>query len=433
MEVTVHPSTLCGTVTVPGSKSHAIRAVRLASLADGVSSIHRPPACRDVQAAARAARALGAEVDCSRPDEWRLAGAGGLPVPGDTAVDAGNSGTTLFMATALAGLRAGGTCVFDGDAQTRRRSVRSLASAMRRLGAAVEPLAGAPSSGSGVFCPYRVTGRLRGGEARLDGVVSQPVSALMMACPLAENGTTLAVDRPRERPYLEMTLGWMARLGVSMENAPDWSFLRIPGGQRWQSFTYRVPGDWSAAAFPLVAGAFSDGPVSVAGLGDGDGQGDRALLPMLEAMGARIGRETAETVRVRAGSSMRGGSFDLSDTPDLLPAMAVAGALAGGFTRLGNAANARRKETDRVAVMARELSALGAKARTTPDGLLIQGGRLAGGSACGHGDHRVIMALAVAGLHAESPVRIGSAEGVEASFPEFWDSLRSLGARLTID
>jgi 3-phosphoshikimate 1-carboxyvinyltransferase len=286
---------------------------------------------------------------------------------------------------------------------------------------------------------------------------SQYLSALLLAAPLAPAGTVTEIDVPllNEKPYIGLTLSYLDALGIPWEGAADYSFFRIPGGAVYRPLNGPVSGDFSSAAFPGAAAAVGGlalggltgggltggglpvggltgredgrgGPVTLLGLDPQDPQGDKAVFDMLAAMGCEAAWEQGEAgwrLRVERPGPLRGGTFDLNATPDLLPVMAVLGAYAQGETALVNAAHARIKETDRIAVMARELGKLGASCRERPDGLLIRGGGLRGGTVDGHGDHRVVMALAVAALGASGPVEIAGAESAAVTYPGFMELL----------
>ncbi len=202
----------------------------------------------------------------------------------------------------------------------------------------------------------------------------------------------------------------------------------MPGGQRYRAFDRPVPGDFSSATFFLVAAAITGSEITLVGLDRSDTQGDKVVLDYLAAMGAAI-EWLPEGVRIRGGE-LRGGEFDLNATPDALPAMAVAACFAEGETRLVNVPQARIKETDRIAVMARELAKMGGRVVELPDGLVVQGGGLRGAVVDGHGDHRVVMALAVAGLAAPGRTEVTTAEAAAVTFPNFVDLMRSLEARI---
>jgi 3-phosphoshikimate 1-carboxyvinyltransferase len=189
-----------------------------------------------------------------------------------------------------------------------------------------------------------------------------------------------------------------------------------------------VPGDFSSATFFLVAGALGGNDVTLTGLDMNDTQGDKAVVDMLKAMGARI--DIGEDAIRVAGGELVGGEFDLNATPDALPAMAVAGCFARGTTRLVNVPQARLKETDRIAVMHQALSTLGGKVTELPDGLVIEHSELKGGNVHGHADHRVVMALAVAATACKKATTIDTAETAAVTFPNFTELMTSLGAKL---
>ncbi len=416
MELRCRPSTIAGVVDIPGSKSHTIRAVAIAALAEGVSHIRRPLVSADTEAAVRVYRSLGAAIEIG--EVWTVQGVGCRVQTPDNVVDVGNSGTTLYIALASACLGTGYT-VFTGDEQIRRRSAGPLLQALETLGAM------AFSTRDNGCAPLVVRGPLQGGQVCIECPTSQYLTSLLLNCPLALGDTQIEVPLLNERPYVQMTLDWLDQQGVCYE-AEGLQRFRIPGRQRYTAFDRTIPADFSSATFFLCAAALGPAEVLVRGVDMTDSQGDKAVVHMLRAMGADI-TEGPEGLRVR-GKGLHGADLDLNATPDALPALAVVAALAEGETRLGNVPQARLKETDRLAVMAQELRNLGADVTELDDGLVIRGGRLKGGRADGHGDHRVVMALAVAGLYADSPLTISTAEAIGVTFPTFVELMTGLGA-----
>jgi 3-phosphoshikimate 1-carboxyvinyltransferase len=224
-----------------------------------------------------------------------------------------------------------------------------------------------------------------------------------------------------------MTLDWLKSQGIKFENL-DYKLFKITGGQEYKPFTREIPADFSSATFFLVAAAVTGGDVTLNGLDMNDTQGDKAVVEMLKKMGANI--EIGEnSIRVNGGK-LTGAELDLNATPDALPAMAVAGCFAKGETRLVNVPQAREKETDRIAVMCKELKKLGADIEEMPDGLIIRESVLKGGDARGYDDHRVVMSLAVAGLCSEKPIKIDTAESAGITFPNFTELMNSIGAAM---
>ncbi len=466
-----------GRISIPASKSHTIRALLIAAFAHGESRLRRPLISRDATSARAAVESLGARVRTDGED-WVVQGIGGLPRASGQTIDVGNSGTTLYLASAMAAL-ATGPVSFDGDAQIRRRSAAPLLDALAALGATV-------TSSSGGYAPFTVTGPLKPGPLTVDCPVSQYLSALLLAAPLIslpgagqsaasagetsspissnipDNGpqspissnipdsgsrspvdetvssltapgvTQINVRTLNEAPYVGITLDWLDSQGIRYER-DGWKRFTVPAGQRYKSFDRVVPADWSSATFFLVAAAITEGTLTLDGVDSNDSQGDKAVADMLETMGCRL--EKFDGGITIEGRPLKGAVLDLNATPDALPAMAVAACYADGETRLVNVPQARLKETDRIAVMASQLRSLGAEIDELPDGLVIHGHRpsprtcdkpsLRGALVDGHDDHRVVMALAVAALGCCGRMEIRGAEAADVTFPGFFRLLKA--------
>ncbi len=421
MKLVVERSALSGSARIPGSKSHTIRAAVIASLADGVSTIREPLDSLDTLACVRVCRGLGAQIQAeARTANWTVTGTGGKLAPPEDVLDVGNSGTTLYVTLSTAALGRGWS-VFTGDEQTRRRPAGPLLEALRALGAE------AFSTRGNGLAPIVIRGPLRGGHASIECPTSQYLTSLLLNCPLAEGDAVIDVPLLNEQPYVEMTLSWLDRQGIRYEREGFRRF-RVPGRQSYKPFDLAIPADFSSATFFLCAAAITGSEVTLLGLDRNDSQGDKAVLDYLAAMGAGV-EWLPDGVRVRGGQ-LRGGEFDLNATPDALPAMAVAACFASGETRLVNVPQARIKETDRIAVMRQELSKMGARVEELPDGLVVRGGGLRGAEVDGHADHRVVMALAVAGMAASGRTEITTAEAAAVTFPNFVELMAGLGARI---
>ncbi len=420
MILRVQPSPARGRTGVPGSKSHTIRGIALASLASGESLLRGPLDSGDTRSAASVYEAMGAGI-AKEEGLWRIHGFGGRPkVPAGT-VDVGNSGTSCRIGLGTAALLEGGDARFDGDAQTRRRPMGPLLEALSRLGAS------AASEGAEGCLPARVSGPWKGGRTQVAGTTSQYTSSLLLNAPFGQGESVIEPIDLNERPYVDMTLWWLDRLGLAYERE-GYERFRVPGGQSLGPFEIEVPADFSSAAFLVAAGALPGGDVLLEGLDLDDPQGDKAILEIAQEMGAEVSEE-AGALRVRH-RALRGGEFDLNPTPDLLPVLAVLGAFAEGETRLLNVPQARIKETDRIAAMREVIEALGGGAEELPDGLIVQGGGLRGGKTRGFGDHRVVMSAAIAGLAAPRGVEVDTAEAMAITFPDFCERMASLGARM---
>lgn len=269
-----------------------------------------------------------------------------------------------------------------------------------------------------------IRGPLKGGRTRIECPTSQYLSALLLAAPLAGGDTEIEVPLLHERPYVDITLSWMDRLDIRYER-DGYSRFFIPGGQRYPAFERELPGDFSSATFFLCAAAITGSELLLTGLDMNDPQGDKAVTGILQQMGCNI-ENVPEGIRVR-GRLLEGGSFDLNALPDSLPALAVTACFARGETRLLNVPQAREKETDRIRVMREELTKMGADIEELPDGLIIKGKPgLHGATVSSWNDHRIAMALSIAGLAAEGRTEITGAECAAVTFPGFYELLDSV-------
>ena len=422
MILAVEKSQLSGRVRIPGSKSHTIRAVAIGSLASGVSHVVGPLASSDTLSGVDVYRKFGASITVG--EEWTIEGISGAPAVPDDVLDTGNSGTSLYIAIGTAAL-VDGWSVFTGDEQTRSRPAGPLLGALNDLGAEAFSTRGDGRP------PLVIRGPMRGGRTHLDGSkTSQYLTSLLINCPLASGDAEILVSNAVEKPFIEMTLGWLDEQGIRYERDGFERFY-VPGGQGYRAFDKSIPGDFSSATFFLCAAAITGSDLTLLGLDMDDSQADKAVVGMLAEMGAEI-EPLPDGVRIRGGK-LHGGEFDLGNTPDALPSMAVTGCFADGVTRLVNVAQARLKETDRIRVMAEELGRMGGKVRELPDGLWIEGNPLRAAKVHGRGDHRVVMALAVAGLACEGETEIDTAEAVSVTFPTFVDLMQSAGAEINLN
>ncbi len=429
MYSTSKKASLHGEVIVPGSKSHTIRAVLLATMAEGRSVIHNPLTSNDCLSALRAACAFGAKVT-EEPGVWIVEGKGkNLNVP-ENFIDTENSGTTTYFVASMAALIDGFTFI-TGDKQIRNRPIKPLLDAINELGAqayTTRPGAVAP--------PVIIKGRMRGGKAYLSGFTSQFISSILFSSPIAEDRTEIFVENPKEKPYIQMTLDWMKLYGVEpSEVSPDFKYFAIEGNQSYKAVESTVPSDWSGVAFPLVAAVTTPSEVVISGVDFDDCQGDKAVVDHLIAMGANITKD-AENNRmvIKGGTPLHGGlTIDLNDIPDSLPALSVAACFAQGKTTFTNLAHVRVKETDRVAVMEQELKKLGADVEIGQDYMIVNGGKtLFGTEVDSHDDHRIAMALAVVGLFAKGETKVKDAQCASVSFPSFFEKMNKVGADILL-
>lgn len=439
MDLTIRPSTLSGEITIPPSKSHTIRALLIATFAKGKSKIKNPLFSQDTYSCIEACKAFGGNIAIEN-DTIYVTGNGGIIPNRDITIDVGNSGTTLYLAIAMAAL---GTSpiTFIGDNQIKKRSALPLLKALESLGAKI-------SSDNGCT-PITVKGPLKGGCCSLFSPTSQYLSALLLALPLSKNKCNIKVLELNEKPYVNMTIQWLSYQPVKIKQKGFSSFSIYPTSiSHYNPIDTTIAGDYSSASFFIVAGALVGTPLTIKGLQKKDSQGDKAIIDILKKMGANIKWVYSKTeellvVAPPKSSFLRAIKIDLNNMPDALPILSVAAAFANGTTRIYNVAHARLKETDRITCMAQELSKVGVPIFQRPDGLVIEGLSCSSNGISnlelpidpfaeavtvkGHDDHRIIMALAIAATAGNYPLLICGCEGAQITYPDFFDTLKNAG------
>ena len=291
-------------------------------------------------------------------------------------------------------------------------------------------LLGAGCETSGGLPPVTVRGPLAGGTVRVDGSESsQFLTGLLIALALAPKDSVVEVEGLASRGYVDLTIDTMRAFGAVATRSVDFARFEVPGGQRYVARDFAVEGDWSGAAFLLVAAATSgEGRgLSVPGLNRASMQPDRAIVAALDAAGAQVEDIAGEAgLLVRRCASLRAFDFDARECPDLFPPLVALAASCEGQSRFRGVSRLRAKESDRAAALAEVFGAIGIEVAVEGDELLVRGGRVRGGRASSWGDHRIAMALAVASLVAEGPVVIEGSECVAKSWPSFFEDLDSV-------
>ncbi len=413
-----------GEITIPSSKSHTIRAVIIASLAEGTSKIINPLKSDDTMATVNACKSLGAKININNEKEWTIEGFDHTPKISGEVLNMANSGTSLRLISGMIAALCDVEVEMDGDDSLKTRPIQPLLKSFNELGAE------ALSVNNDGCCPIKIKGKMSGGSTEIKGITSQYISSLLLACPLLEQDTQIAVIDPHELPYIRMTLKWLDEQEIKYEASEDLTKFKVYGNQKYKSFEKTIPADWSSASFPIVAAAVTQSNVLVKGLDMGDVQGDKAVIDYLKKMGADISVEE-KGIRIK-GKALQGCELDLNNTPDALPALAVLGCFADGTTTLMNVAQARIKETDRIKVMTEELSRMSVDIKEREEGIIVHKSQLNGSKVRGHNDHRIVMALSLAGLIAEGKTEITTAEAVNVTYPTYVKSMKSLGAKFEI-
>ena len=421
MKVEITPGNLCGTVRAIASKSHAHRLLIAAALAGGSTEVDIRTTSKDIEATRECLAQLTDEI----------------PV-----LDCGESGSTLrFMLPVTMAIK--DEAVFMGSGRLPERPVSPLKEEMEAHGctfemsssAAADASAGSTAGEAREIC--RISGRLKAGTFTLPGnVSSQYITGLLFALPLLEGDSRIVITSPLESSrYVDMTLDALKQFGIKVDietndGCPEYI---IGGGQKYTApDKVSAEGDWSNIAFWVIAGILSEGGgITCTDLSMESLQSDKAVAELAEEMGGKLSISGSE-LRVSRGQ-LNAIKIDASGIPDLVPVMAVAAAAAKGTTHIYNAGRLRIKESDRLAAMYDCLTRVGADITEEPEGLIIRGtGKLKGGTVDGYNDHRIVMAMTVASIIAESPIIIDGAEAVTKSYPSFFEDFKALGGKVRV-
>ena len=412
MERYLEPSEINGEVKAPTSKSMTQRAIAAAILSNGQSIIHDPSYCDDSLAAMSIAVCLGAKVD-PEPDKLKITGAGLLK---ENKLNCGESGLAIRMFSPIAALFPA-EITMVGSTSLRKRPMNMIEEAINQLGAKC-------STNDG-FLPVNIHGPLKGGYCEIDGSVSsQLLTGLLMALPLAQENSEIKVNNLKSRPYIDMTLQVLESFDIKIENNGYTSFL-IRGNQKYTPREFTVEGDWSGVAFLLVAGAIN-GNVSVTGLRHDSRQSDMAILEALRKAGANLKTDNEKTEISR--SDLRAFDFDATESPDLFPPLVALASYCKGTSRISGVSRLIHKESNRALSLQEEFGKMNIRIDIDNDIMKVTGGQPEGAHVESHDDHRIAMAVAVAGLRANGNVYIRDSQCIAKSYPMFFDDLRQLGA-----
>ncbi len=418
MEITIRRSSLRGSLQAPSSKSRTHRALFCAGLAEGESHIQSPLLCDDTLATKQALSKLGVSTRWDNQNaivssHAKLTQPSGL-------IFCEESGTTLRFISAICA-----TTPYDakisGGPSLLRRPVKELALALQGLGADCKSNQGYP--------PVQVRGPLRGGSVKVPGnVSSQYISALLLAAPLAKQPVELTIgERLESKSYVNMTLDMQRKFGVHVEATADLSKFSC-ASQVYQASDIEIEGDWSSAAFLLVAATIAGEKVKINRLTQDNLQADQYLLRILEKMNGQLSIDSSSVIAEK--SSLAPIEVDVSDSPDLFPAICALCAVADGVSEITGIRRLRIKESDRVSAMSDGLKRMGIETRELENSLTIRGGQPRAATIDPRRDHRIAMAFATLGLSTDE-TKIVDAECVGKSYPSFWQDIQNLGADVT--
>lgn len=416
--VVLNPSKLKGMVTVPSSKSLCHRAVICAGLADGISNIDNVNYSQDIDATCGAMKSLGVNIVKDR-QRLRVKGADKLDVKNPD-IDCIESGSTLRFMIPIAALT-GKKAIFKGEGELVGRPLGPYYNIFEE-----QNINYTNSNGN---LPLTIDGKLNPGEYKVKGnISSQFISGLLFALPLLNGDSKITITSELEsKPYVDLTIDTLKDFSVQVQNN-DYKEFIIKGNQKFKAKDLSVEGDFSQAAFWLVAGTLG-ADVECTGLNMNSLQGDKAIVDVIESMGGRVLIENGKVKALPADT--KGIVFDATECPDLVPIISVLGSLSEGTTQIINGERLRIKECDRLKAMCSELKKIGAEIEELGDGLIIRGKKvLKGGTVNSWGDHRIAMALAVASLKCEEPVIVQDAHCVRKSYPDFWKHFKMLGGKI---
>ena len=422
MNCRVEKSKIDGNIVCPSNKSYTHRAIFLATLADGKSIIKNILKSGDTIATINTCKNFGAEIKDMR-DDITVNSANELKLHSNI-IDAANSGTTIRIATAISALL-NEKIVLTGDSSLKKRPMQPLLDALESLGAKCSSSNGNP--------PISVSGRIKGSIVTIPGnISSQFISALMITAPKLENGLTLNIQNKLvSKPYIDATIAVMKKFGVEVETETPYKKYVIPE-QNYTPTTFVIPSDFSSLALLLSAAVLLGENLTIKISTGSMPQADEAIIDILEIMGVVITLDK-NTIKIKSPEKLNGGKFDLSNSPDLIPAIAILALKTSKPIKIFNVEHARYKETDRIAILARELAKLGIKVKEKKDGLVLNNsGSLTNAALNSENDHRLFMAFCIAGLYVGN-CTISDPESVEISYPNFISEMKRIGCKIFLD
>ena len=422
MNCRVEKSEISGNIVCPSNKSYTHRAIFLASLADGKSIIKNILRSGDTNATINACKNFGVEIK-DVGNDITVSSTGELKIHSNT-IDAANSGTTIRIATAISAL-SNDKIVLTGDSSLKKRPMQPLLDALESLGAKCSSSNGNP--------PISVSGKISGGEVKIPGnISSQFISALMITAPKLENGLILNIQgKLVSKPYIDATITVMKKFGVNVETKTPYKKYIIPK-QNYKSTTFVIPSDFSSLALLLSAAVLLGENLTIQISTGSMPQADEAIIDILEIMGVVITLDK-NVIKIKSPEKLDGGKFDLSNYPDLIPAIAILALKTSKPIKIFNVEHARYKETDRITIIARELTKLGIKVVEKKDGLVLNNSdNLTNADLNSENDHRLFMAFCIAGMYVGN-CTISHPESVEISYPNFISEMKRIGCKIFLD
>jgi len=420
MNCKIEKSKLNGRIICPANKSYTHRAIFLAALSDGKSIVKKILRSNDTIATINACRGFGVEVE-EIENNVTIKNTINETVQ-SSMINAENSGTTIRIAIAIAAL-SGGDTTLTGDESLRKRPMKPILDALETMGVNTESDGGKP--------PIHIDGKIKGKEINIDGdISSQFISALLIIAPRLPDGLIINVEGNLvSKPYVDLTIAIMKKFGVEVKIEENYKRYVVKH-QIYQPTTFSIPSDFSNLALLLAANVLlGDGLTIEIGLGDMP-QGDEAIVDILEKLGVNVTLED-DVITTESPTMLNGGKFDLSNTPDLLPAISILALKSEKPIEIFNVKHARYKETDRIRIISRELKKIGLEIDEKDDGLILKkSSELHSAELNSEHDHRLFMAFSIVGMFV-GKCTVSDPEAVKVSYPEFVQDLVHTGAKIT--
>ena len=420
MNCKIQKSKLKGRIVCPANKSYTHRAIFLAALSDGKSIVKKILRSNDTMATINACRGFGIEVE-EMENNVTIKNTIDSTVQ-NSMINAENSGTTIRIAIAIAAL-SGGNTRLTGDDSLRKRPMQPILDALETMGVETESEDGKP--------PINIKGKIQGKEISIKGdISSQFISALLIIAPRLPDGLTINIEGELvSKPYVDLTIAIMKKFGVEVKIEEEYKRYNV-SHQIYKPTTFSIPSDFSNLALLLAANVLLDDGLNIEiSLGDMP-QGDEAIVDILEKLGVNV-RLEEEMITTESPELLNGGKFDLSNTPDLLPAIAILALKSEKPIEMFNVKHARYKETDRIAILSRELKKIGLDVEEKEDGMIVKkSGKLHPAELNSENDHRMFMAFSIVGMFI-GDCTVSDPDAVKVSYPEFIEDMKNVGAMLS--
>jgi len=421
MNCKVEKSKIKGIIDCPSNKSYTHRGIFLASLAGNNSKVDNVLFSADTKATIEACKKFGAIIEVK---ESSIIVKESINLASKVSeINTENSGTTMRIAIGIASLFSK-EITLTGDESLQKRPMQPLLDALSSIGAKCSSTDGNP--------PVKIQGSVLGGEIIIPGnLSSQFISSLLITAPLTKNGINLTIEGDLvSKPYLDATIATMRKFGVSVQTLIPYKKYNITP-QIYKNTTFNVPIDFSSLALLLSFTVLNGEDIVIKGSMGNLPQGDEAFIDFLEQLGVSVKIDNNE-IKIKSPEKLRGGKFDLRNSPDLLPPLAILSLITSKPIEIVNVKHARLKETDRIAIIARELPKIGIIVEEKEDGLILKSsGNLTGAKLNSENDHRLFMAFCIAGTFIGNCV-VTDSKSVEVSYPNFIEEMNRLGAKIEI-